>query len=71
MTLDSLPNETLVDWYAGYGFKKNLEEERVRKILQSRPGERTWTKEQLAAVELHHISMRYDILLVEEVTPQR
>ncbi len=68
VTLDALPNDTLVNWYAGYGFRRNLEEARVRKIMKSRPGERVWSKEQLDAVKLPHISMRYDILLEEEVT---
>ncbi len=63
VTLDSLPKESLVRWYSAYGFKKNIGEERARKIVKQKGLRHT----RLEDIELPHVSMRFDILLKEEV----
>jgi len=67
VTLDSLPRPKLVDWYKGYGFKENLREVEVHKILRSEKSRKLSRAESLDEIDPHHISMRYDIRLKTEV----
>ncbi len=61
VTLDALPAPKLVAWYEKNGFVRNQGERRAQKIL--REGLRFIKR----GVELPHVSMRYDILLEEEL----
>lgn len=68
VTLDSLAREKLVAWYSDYGFKKNMAEERARKILRQ-AGKADLKDKKLEEIELPQVSMRFDIRLKEEGTP--
>ena len=66
ITLDSLPRPGLVKFYEDYGFLKNMEEERVRKIIK-KAGSAKYKNMSLDEIDLPHISMRYDIRLKAEL----
>lgn len=66
VTLDSLPEKRLIDWYSSYGFKDNVGETLARKILKlARAKSRTVKGKTLEEIDLPSVSMRYDILLKE------
>ncbi len=61
ITLDALPRERLVQWYEGYGFVRNPGEEKGRKII------REFFRRIPIETDLPNVSMRFDILLEEEM----
>ncbi len=61
VTLDALPRERLVQWYADYGFVRNHGEEFLQKTVR-------WLYRKVSRdKELPHVSMRFDILLQSEL----
>lgn len=63
VTLDALPHDALVRWYGQYGFVRNHGEEDLQKVL--RELFRKISREK----DLSTVSMRFDILLREELAP--
>ncbi len=64
VTLDSLPKEKLVNWYASYGFVKNVGETKARQILKhARAKSRSVKDKKVEEMVLPTVSMRYDIRL--------
>lgn len=62
VTLDALPEKKLVDWYERYGFRKNIGEDRARRIIK-KEGSRKYEGKRLEDIDMPHVSMRLDILI--------
>jgi len=65
VTLDALPENTLVDWYARNGFKTNEGEVRKRKVWKQSQTENT-RKKSVEETDIHQVPMRLDILTQPE-----